>query len=44
MMKGIEMKRLVLTISVLVAILLPIWLIGSCGDTTPTGEGGLRPV
>ncbi len=32
------MKRLVLTISVLVAILLPIWLIGSCGDTTPTGE------
>ena len=32
------MKRLFLTIPLMVAILLPIWLIGSCGDTTPTGE------
>ena len=32
------MRKLFLTIPLMVAILLPIWLIGSCGDTTPTGE------
>ena len=32
------MRRTFLTILLLVAISLPIWLISSCGDTSPTGE------